>query len=295
MKSRYPNQGFARLIVASFDEKKSISIVRSAWVGFRAGSLVIAREDVERFSPNTKLNVMMFGEDGYAGRGLSNGTLTKRFVAPDSARILTVHVPVKTIEKRKAALAAFDLIDAVGEQMKTVPSKNKYGIPVTVGGPVDVVFLGKETRPERLIWKQEIPAWLTYPPPPPPPSFGRKPEPTHADVKSPLSAKTTLANAELGVSPLSKLLPPSSLSDMAIRFQVVPLKFFGDLLKTASVRRAPTAVTKDVSQDSPVAAARASDGVDVPTPGPEPQSPSTPLAPAANAGDAPLNNDATER
>ena len=155
LSSRFPNKPFAILIVATYDAKRSISIVRTAKLGFKAGSLFIGEEGVKRFSPRSAFDVGKYGEADYAERGLSNGTLRKLFTDQESARVLATHVPVKTVGKAQVIRAATDLIGAVSTQMKTIPSKSENG-PVTVGGPVDVIFLGRDARPERVQWKSDL-------------------------------------------------------------------------------------------------------------------------------------------
>ena len=157
-KARYAGKIVSELIVASFDAKAGSGAVRHAFIVEKPnGTLVIEKEDVERFSPDAKFRPSIFGEVSYADRALNDGTLKKFFAEPQTARLFDGHPRASTVETQQATHALTDVIQAVSKRMETIPSKNTLNINVTVGGPVDVILLGKDARPERLQWRAPTP------------------------------------------------------------------------------------------------------------------------------------------
>jgi len=141
------------LIVASYDKETMTSWIQHC--------KVLVNERFEPFVSDQKLDQInqshecMFyrlGEQEYADRNLQpEGSIGRQFLKQSTLQFLTTPRPVREVDKQSAIDAAVDFIHAVSATAERVPP------PSGIGGPIDVLFLGADSRPERIQWKTVAP------------------------------------------------------------------------------------------------------------------------------------------
>jgi len=71
----------------------------------------------------------------------------RAFLSREAIRFLTEQRSAAEISRQEAVAVAIDIIEATSKTTALIPA------PYGIGGPVDVVLLGDEARPEKLRWK----------------------------------------------------------------------------------------------------------------------------------------------
>jgi hypothetical protein len=138
----------SQLIIASYDPETSTSWIRHAILSVTSDTKpVILGEVVEKISLEHSKMIYRWGETEYADSQLTNGALSRAFVKKDTFRFFTSQGIVRYVTKDQSISAAVDYIEAVSA------AASKSNPPVGIGGPVDVLFIGSEMRPQRVRWK----------------------------------------------------------------------------------------------------------------------------------------------
>jgi hypothetical protein len=100
----------------------------------------------QRFKLDQEPSLLLYGESGYLTQNVFNGPgiqfLTERYM-----RFKNGQKHVADVDVAVGADFATDLIEAATKTSSIVPSTTG------IGGPVDVILLGKDARPKRIRWK----------------------------------------------------------------------------------------------------------------------------------------------
>jgi hypothetical protein len=142
----------SQLVVASYDSESSTSWVRTAII-YLSSDLrpSIVNESVDRLPLDHEMMFYRIGEQPYADRQMMEGRLASKFRSAQTYPFLTTRRPIRDITPEQATSAAIDFIEAISAQTLIVPA------PTDIGGPVDVLFLGRGRQPERVRWKTVAP------------------------------------------------------------------------------------------------------------------------------------------
>ncbi len=143
----FANRPFSRLVVASFDPETSTSWIRYGTLALATDlKPIIFGETVERIDLDHEKTSYRFGEKDYADRMLANGVLARQFRDTGTLRFFRTREAVRDVTTDRAINVAIDFIEAVSAMTSVFPA------PSGIGGPVDVLFIGRNTR-QRIQWK----------------------------------------------------------------------------------------------------------------------------------------------
>jgi hypothetical protein len=136
-----------QIAVGRFDPSESVSTVDSfAIVLSENGEIRSADLKSQRFKLDQEPSLLLYGESGYLTQNVFNGPgiqfLTERYM-----RFKNGQKHVADVDVAVGADFATDLIEAATKTSSIVPSTTG------IGGPVDVILLGKDARPKRIRWK----------------------------------------------------------------------------------------------------------------------------------------------
>jgi hypothetical protein len=133
---------------ASFEPDTWISWVRYARLVLSPDlKPTIAEEAVEQLGLENEMMFYRLGEKDYADQQMNRGALNRHFRSANTLPFLTTRKRIKEVTRDAAISAAVDFIEAVSAIAEKVPA------PSDIGGPVDVIFLGRNVQPERVRWK----------------------------------------------------------------------------------------------------------------------------------------------
>ena len=143
----FANRPFSRLVVASFNPETSTSWIRYGTLALAADlKPIIFGETVERIDLDHEKTSYRFGEKDYAERMLATGVLARQFRDPGTLRFFGTREAVRDVTTDRAINVAIDFIEAVSAIAGIFPA------PGGIGGPVDVLLIGRDTR-QRIRWK----------------------------------------------------------------------------------------------------------------------------------------------
>jgi hypothetical protein len=143
----FTNRRFSLLVVASFDPETSTSWIRYGTLALTTDlKPIIFGEAVERIDLDHEKIFYRFGEKDYADQMLDNGVLARKFRDAGTLRFLRTRETVRDVTRDRSINVAIDFIEAVSAMTSVAPA------PSGIGGPVDVLFIGRDTR-QRILWK----------------------------------------------------------------------------------------------------------------------------------------------
>jgi hypothetical protein len=136
-----------KVAVASYDDVRGTSRVESFGLIMGNDGVVTATNiEVQEFSPSDEWRVLLFGEANYLTNHVFNG-VGRQFLGDRYGRFRNGKTIIRETDPALAADFASELIEAAAKTSTIVPA------PTGIGGPVDVLLLGKSARPQRLKWK----------------------------------------------------------------------------------------------------------------------------------------------
>lgn len=152
--SRSPNdfdslkgRNIFQVAVCSFNAVRSSSRIQSFSIDIALDGAVSPSKQSDRtFSPDAPCELVLYGEANFLTDQVFNGP-GLNFLGERFGRFRS---EMTTIGQAPTALApdfVADLIEAAAKTTASVPS------PTGIGGPVDVLLLGREARPQRVFWK----------------------------------------------------------------------------------------------------------------------------------------------
>ena len=135
------------VIVAGYDPRTGNSAARSFVIGLTEElAPVLVRTFERKAGPDDNQRYWAFGETDYLNRHVVRG-LGRRYLALATTAFYTTRRLVRDVSVDSARALAVDLIEAAARTTGIVPA------PGGIGGPIDVVLVGKEPRPQHLQWK----------------------------------------------------------------------------------------------------------------------------------------------
>jgi hypothetical protein len=138
-----------QVALASYDDADKISLVRSFKIDLsKEGTVNSSQVKVERHRSTDKLSLLLFGEADYLTSQVFSGP-GLQFLGERYGRFKNMgnDAQIREIDAMLGADFATDLIEAAEKTSRIVPATTG------IGGPVDVLLLGRERRPQRLRWK----------------------------------------------------------------------------------------------------------------------------------------------
>jgi hypothetical protein len=134
------------VVIGSYDPRSGYSAVRSFVVGLTEElAPVLVRTFDRKAGPHDHQRYWAFGETDYLNRQVVRG-FGRRYLSPATTRFYTTRRPVRDVSVDSARALAVELIEAAARTAAVVPA------PGGIGGPIDVVLVGKEPRPQHLQW-----------------------------------------------------------------------------------------------------------------------------------------------
>jgi hypothetical protein len=136
-----------QIAVGRFEPSDSISIVDSFAVALgEDGEVRPIDSKSQRFKLDQEPSLTLYGEAGYLTQSVFNGP-GAQFLTDRYSRFKNGPKRIEDVEVTVGADFATDLIEAAAKTSLIV-------LPSTgIGGPVDVILLGKDARPKRIKWK----------------------------------------------------------------------------------------------------------------------------------------------
>jgi hypothetical protein len=137
-----------QVAVGSYDPSQQTSYLRQFSVHIAAdGSPWIEGVEVLKFSPADAQSLQVLGESSFMNTNVLYGP-GSQFLTERYGRFRErAGDPIGATDVNSAADFAADLIEATARMTQFVPA------PTGIGGPVDILLIGKEPRPKRLKWK----------------------------------------------------------------------------------------------------------------------------------------------
>jgi hypothetical protein len=144
----YAGRDIFSVVIASYDPHSKDSVVLNFVVRIDA---VTRKVEAGRFtrvliSQQSRVGVWSFGETDYLNKNVFGG-VGRGFLTADTLSFILDGKPVSEARLEQAVAAAANIIEAAGKTTRTIPS------PSGIGGPIDVVLLGKKRQPEQIGWK----------------------------------------------------------------------------------------------------------------------------------------------
>jgi hypothetical protein len=142
-------QNIFQVAVASYDDAEKLALIRSSRVDLSNDGIVTADDvKLERFKSTDKLQLSLFGEADYLTSQVFGGPgqcfLGERY---GRFRNMGPDAEIGEIGATVGADFATDLIEAAEKTSLLVQPKTG------IGGPIDILLLGGDRRPQRLRWK----------------------------------------------------------------------------------------------------------------------------------------------
>ena len=136
------------VIIASYNASTKTATVVNFVVRIEAGTHKIQADRLTQstISPKSKRDVLAFGETDYLNKHVYGGVGRQYLTAETISFILTDKPIIETPSDQAIAVAA-NVIEAVGRTTALIPA------PRGIGGPTDIVILGRKKRPQRVRWK----------------------------------------------------------------------------------------------------------------------------------------------
>lgn len=140
-------QQLFQVAVGTYDFAEQISRIHSFAIHLADDGSVFADDVlVRRFTQDQEWSTITFGECDYLNQQVFTGPglsfLTERY-----GRFRNLPGPIKDTDPALAVDFVTDILTATERTTALVPAKSG------IGGPVDVILLGKHPRPQRIRWK----------------------------------------------------------------------------------------------------------------------------------------------
>ncbi|MDR3725481.1 MAG: hypothetical protein P4K86_00410 [Terracidiphilus sp.] len=138
------------VVLASYDPKAKVSTLRNFVVRISRESHKI---EAARFSNITvastdRRGLWAYGETDYVEKQVYGG-FGRQFLTASTLDFILQDKPVAQASQDEAVAAAVNLIQAASRAAQQVPAAS------AIGGPIDVVLLGRKPRPQQLQWQKQ--------------------------------------------------------------------------------------------------------------------------------------------
>jgi hypothetical protein len=138
------------VVVASYDPKAKVSTLRNFVVRLdrETHKIEATRFTKIAVSSTDRRGIWAYGETAYVEKQVYAGIGRQYLTAPTLDFILQ-DKPVEQASLDEAVAAAVNLIQAASRAAQQVPA------PSAIGGPIDLVLLGRKPHPEQLQWQKQ--------------------------------------------------------------------------------------------------------------------------------------------
>jgi hypothetical protein len=136
-----------QIAVASYNAANDVSLVESFSVAMDEDGVIGAGNvKTQRFEADQDWSLVLFGEASYLEQQVLRGT-GARFLSDKYGRFRNGPTRIRDTDPAQAVDFVYDLLAATAQTTTLVPS------PTGIGGPIDIVLIGKPPHPQRIRWK----------------------------------------------------------------------------------------------------------------------------------------------
>ena len=144
----YAGREIFSVVIARYDPHSKDSVVLNFVVRMDAATRKVEAGRFTRvlISQQSRRGVWSFGETDYLNKNVFGG-VGRGFLTGDTVSFILDVKPVSEARLDQAVAVATNMIEAASKTTRVVPS------PSGIGGPIDIVLLGKKRHPEQIGWK----------------------------------------------------------------------------------------------------------------------------------------------
>jgi hypothetical protein len=144
---QYVGREIFSVVIASYDPHTKHSLVLNFVVQINAATRKVEAARFTRIllSQQSRRGVWSYGETDYLNKNVFGG-IGRRFLTADTQSFILVDKPVSEARLEQAIASAINIIDATSRTTEIIPS------PSGIGGPIDIVLLGRKRHPEQIRW-----------------------------------------------------------------------------------------------------------------------------------------------
>jgi hypothetical protein len=144
----YVGREIFSVVIASYDARSKTATVLNFAVRIDGAT---HRVEAGRFTriaitPQSRRGVWSYGESDYLNRYVFGG-VGRKFLTESTLDYMLADKPVAEARLDEAVAAAGNVIEAASRTTQLTPS------PSGIGGPLEMVLLGRKSRPEQIQWK----------------------------------------------------------------------------------------------------------------------------------------------
>jgi hypothetical protein len=145
---QYIGREIFSVVIASYDAHSKDSLVLNFVVRIDSATRQIEAARFTRIviSPESRRGVWSYGETDYLNKYVFGG-VGREYLTKETMDFILIDKPVSDATLNQAVAVATNIIDATSRMTQIIPS------PSGIGGPVDVILLGKKRRPIEIQWK----------------------------------------------------------------------------------------------------------------------------------------------
>jgi hypothetical protein len=146
----FAGRGLFQPILFGYDPKTRTAVIRDFFVRLSLDPIKpeAGKIRARKLSFDSKREMFLFGATDYFNSQVIGG-IGRQFLSQKTLRFTQQEIVVGRTDFLEAVTAAMNVIDATSKTTALVPAHGGIGI----GGPVDVLLLGNESRPRRVKWK----------------------------------------------------------------------------------------------------------------------------------------------
>ena len=144
----YVGREIFSVVIASYDAHAKTAMVLNFAVRIDGSTHRVEVGGFTRIAitPQSRRGVWSYGESDYLNRSVFAGA-GRKYLTDATLNFMLVDKPVAEARRDEAVAAAGNVIEAASRTAQTIPS------PSGIGGPVEMVLLGRKSRPEPVVWK----------------------------------------------------------------------------------------------------------------------------------------------
>lgn len=136
------------VVIVSYDPRAGNTLILNFVVRIDSATHQIQAGRFTRnlISAQTRRGVYSYGEADYLNANVFGG-VGRKYLSETTRQFILADKPITEVPLSDAVAAATNIIEAASLTTKIIPS------PSGIGGPVDVILLGKDRRPKHIAWK----------------------------------------------------------------------------------------------------------------------------------------------
>lgn len=136
------------VVIASYDWRTRTSIVMNFVVRIDAATHRVEADKFTRITipPQNRRGIWSYGETDYLNQNVFAG-IGRKYLSGATLDFILADQPVAKVRLDQAVSAAANVMEAASQTTQIVPS------PSGIGGPIDIVLLGRTRQPRQIQWK----------------------------------------------------------------------------------------------------------------------------------------------